>query len=192
MTEYSKREGAFQPGETVYRATPEALTARRPDGSTLALDWAQIDRARLRHAPTQVRRGRMLFTVAAPNGMLIIDNMHYAGRSLLGGRFQARDAEFAALVLDAASRIEAASPDPRLYLGASALSYSGQMLLALGGLGLAGIAILAVAPGLGGWGLTAILGLAALAAALPVLVSWVVRARPRAGSVAVLQNVLIR
>lgn len=188
MTEYSKREGAFQKGETVYRAGPEALTAERPDGSRLALAWTEIDRARLRYAPTRFKPGRMLFTVSAPNGMLMIDTMHYAGP----GRFAAREAEFAALVLDAAHRIEAASPEPRLYLGASALSWSGQLMLALGGFGLAGIAILAFAPGFGGWGLTAFLHLIVLAAGLPLLARWAIRARPRRAGVAALQNELIR
>lgn len=192
MTEYSRREGAFQKGETLYRTGEDALVAHRPDGSRLELAWASIERARLRHAPRRFKRGRMLFTVSAPNGMLIVDNMHYAGGLPGRGRFEARDAEFAAFVADSAARIGVAAPAAGLYLGASAMSWSGQLMLALGGLALAGMAILAFAPGFGGWGLTAILLLAVLAAALPLLVRWAIRARPRRATVASLQNALIR
>jgi hypothetical protein len=188
VTEYAKREGAFQPGETIYRAGEVALVAERPDGVRLELPWADVERVRLRPAPTRFKPGRRLLTLAGPAAILSIDNMHYDRP----GRFEARDKEFAAFAAEAAGRTAAAVPEARFYLGAPGLSYAVQLMLALGGLALAGVAILAFAPAFGGWPLVIVLKLIVLAAFLPLLIRWAVQARPRRASVAALQEMLNR
>lgn len=192
MTEYAKREGAFQTGETVYRAGEAALVAERPDGARLALPWADVTRVRLRPAPARGRPGRRLLILAGPAAILVIDNMHYAGRLPDRRRWEARDAAFAAFAAEAVRRVNAAAPAARFYLGAPGLAYAARTMLTLGGLALLGVAILAFAPAFGGWPLAAVLILIVLAGLLPVLILRAVQGRPRRAGVAALQEALIR
>lgn len=175
MTSYSKRESIFHNGETVYRADPQALSARRPDGTHIDIPWGSVTRARLTYAPTRMKPHRRLLTIASPVGIVNIDDMHFAGI----GRFERREADFAAFAGAAADRIAQAAPQAGFFLGAAMLSYIALIMLGLGGLALAGIAILSLGLPLGGWPIAILLTLFLLLFFLPVFGRWVWRARPR-------------
>jgi hypothetical protein len=169
---FAKRESLIRHGETVYRAEPDALVVRRPDGSERRMAWADVRSVRAEFSPDLTKEARIVFVLRGRSGRIAINNLHFRGL----GDFEDRTAGFLPLVLEAVERIRAAAPDAAAALGARRIAYvvqiavTGGLLVALAGV----LMVLPVGEGAFNWG-----KLLLVLAFLPVFVHWIAVSKPR-------------
>jgi hypothetical protein len=167
-----RRRASVLEDEREYRVEQDHLVVGS-GGAERRLPWAGVRWLRLTFAPTEQKRGRYVFVLAfASRERIQIDNMHWRGFA----DFEDRSGSYVPFVRASVERIRALAPGARAFAGAPWWSYLGQ------------IAILSISGALLVWVLLEVSGhvsdsnqarVAAIVAALPVVMVWLVRGRPR-------------
>ncbi|MGV6800589.1 MAG: hypothetical protein ACWA5L_01555 [bacterium] len=143
-------------------------------GRDFRIEVSQLKTMRFTYAPTRMKPNRYMFTLIDSSGQKIrIENMSYQG----AGGFADQSAAFVQLVKEILLVVFHYRPDMTLHAGAPALSYFAQLtFVSIVFVALAGL--LMMVP-LGTGSLTSYLKLGIILFFIPVLFSWVIRARPR-------------
>ncbi len=174
MVSYSKRENFFQKAEWTWMVEDAGLRVRDCHGADYLVPWSDVTAIRIATAPTNMKPWRQLMALKLrAGGEMVIDNVHFAGV----GEFQYRAETFAPFVRTVVEKLAARSPDMQCNLGAQTVGYWTSMaLLTAGAIGL-GLVLLAVPfegiPGIA-W-----IKIGLVAAMVPALILWIVKARPR-------------
>lgn len=173
MTAYAKRENVFEKAERVWTVGEDALVWRRPGRGAARMAWTEVAALAVAYAPTRLKADRHRLTLRAADGRAwTVDNMSFRGV----GDFEDRSETFTPFALACVARVAAASPGAKARIGATALEYWGQLAFVGAMFALLAVVILALPVTFGGvfW-----VKLAVIAGMLPVLVRWIVAARPR-------------
>lgn len=173
MVRYAKRGNVFDKGEEAWFVEPDHLVRTTPEGDQDRVAWREVALVRLKYAPTRWNGNRHQFSFTTTGGDLwSVDNIHCVGV----GNFEDRSETFTPFVLAAIARIAALAPDAEAKLGTTGLAYWSQLLFASAMFALL-VVVLLVLPGSLSWMI--LVKLALIAAMLPVMFSWIGRARPR-------------
>ena len=172
MIAYARRENLFEKGERRWVVEAEGLRQSWPQGGELLLRWAEVREIRLTFAPTRFKPWRHKLTLRGPGGAWVIDNVHFAGV----GSFEDRSDSFGPFVLACVERVAALAPGATARLGSAPLAYWAQLLSVAAACSLLAMVVITLPVSFSGmvW-----VKLALVAAMLPVLLTFVVRSRPR-------------
>lgn len=171
MASYSKRESFFEKAEHLWTIDGSGLHITR-QGSTSHIHFASITRLRLSYAPTQLKANRYTCEVFVSNGARFeIDNMHFYGI----GDFEDRSESYCAMVSDLLLHIAQDRPDFMVDIGSGAYWLLVGFLMAAYGAFLWVINVATEAS----WNISALVKLGIVLVTLPLLVAWLISARPR-------------
>jgi hypothetical protein len=173
MVRYAKRGSVFEKGEEAWTVEADHLVRTTPEGDQDRVAWREVALVRLRFAPTRWNGNRYQVSFTTTGGDLwSVDNIHCVGV----GNFEDRSPAFTPFVLACIAHIAALAPEAEARLGTTALAYWSQLLFVGAMFALLAVVLL-VLPGSLSW--LILVKLALIAAMLPVMFSWIGRARPR-------------
>ncbi len=175
-TDYRRRASFAEKDETLWRAYPDRLEQLTAEGRLVAaLPYTAVKRLRLASAPGRLQGNRYLMEISTSRSRLMITNLHFAGIA----RFEDRSESFFELVRAVVGGVEASNPDAEFMAGEKPALFGGLLVMNLAAFAmLAGVVlILPIAPDSA---LTStILKAGIILISLPLMMSWLLNARPR-------------
>ncbi len=170
---YSKRESLFEKGERAWRVTGDTLYVSNDSGHTTTIPLDTITGLRLAFAPTQLKPWRYLAVVRTRTATFEIDNCHFLGI----GNFENRSAAYRAMIEALVVALKMNGARFQVAIGATAASYVVQVAFVV----LAAVILTCalIITSFSAWPWTAVVKIAIILVSLPLLIRWLVRARPR-------------
>lgn len=176
VVEYRRRASLADKGEAVWRAYPDRLEQASPDSTLLTkVPYSAVKQLRLGFTPGRFHTTRFLMELTGSKSRLVITNLHAAGI----GALEDRSDSFFALVRAVVTGVRNANPNAVFVAGEQPAIY--WLLLAFN---LAAFAMLAlvvthlpIVPG--NVSASVILKAVVILFSLPLMLSWLVHARPR-------------
>jgi hypothetical protein len=174
MLTYTKRRNLFVKGERQWRIEPDALVQRDEKGQDTRWPWKDVKSIRLSFSPTQQCPFRHATIIHLKNGRKVeFDNVHFLGLA----SFEDRSGTYSPFAREVVQRVAKYAPDAEAHTGATMAGYVALIVLL--------VAVFVVMAGamvlipLGDWPGTAWAKFGILLLLLPVLWTWVRKARPR-------------
>jgi hypothetical protein len=173
---YRKRQTLFSKAETEWRVDDEALVERDPSGYERRTSWRDVTSVRLAYAPTRWKAWRYVFVLYLKSGGKIeIDNAHFAGV----GDFEDRSESYTPFVRAALERVRALAPEARMRAGSSVVGYILNLLFVGSMFAILAIVIFTLPTPLDYLDASSVIKGAIVVIFLPVLIRWIVKARPQ-------------
>lgn len=175
-TEYRRRASIQEKGETLWRALPDRLEYYASDGALRGVvPYDKVQKVRLAFAPGRFQQTRFLMELTGARSQVTLTNVHFVGI----GQFEDRTDSFFPLVRAVVAGVQAASPSATFQAGERPAFYLLQLAFVVAALGLLALVLIGLPLVPGNFTLSAIVKLAVIAVSLPLLLSWIMHARPR-------------
>jgi hypothetical protein len=176
VVEYRRRASVADTGEAVWRAYPDRLEQAGPDGTLVTtVPYRAVKRLRLGFTPGRFQTTRFLMELTGTKSRLVITNLHAGGI----GALEDRSDTFFALVRAVVAGVHRTNPDAAFMAGEQPAIF--WLLLAFN---LAAFTMLAlvvthlpIVPG--NISASVIIKAVVILFSLPLMMSWLVNARPR-------------
>lgn len=176
VVEYRRRASLADTGEAVWRAYPDRLEQAGPDGTLVTtVPYRAVKRLRLGFTPGRFQTTRFLMELTGTKSRLVITNLHAGGI----GALEDRSDTFFALVRAVVAGVHRTNPDAAFMAGEQPAIF--WLLLAFN---LAAFTMLAlvvthlpIVPG--NISASVIIKAVVILFSLPLMMSWLVNARPR-------------
>jgi hypothetical protein len=176
IKEYRQRTSAFEKGEVLWQAYADRLEKHGPDGALqLTIPYERVRRVRIAWAPSRGQPGRLLMELTGSVSSVTISNMHYADFA----NFEDRAETFYPMLWLVALGVRRANPAAEFRAGERAELYWPLVCFAFGALAM--LAALLFSLPIGGGNITAcaVIKIGLIVIALPVLLGWAWKSRPR-------------
>jgi len=174
--EYSRRASVAEKGETLWRALPDRLEYYAPDGALKGVvPYDKVRRVRLAFAPGRLQQKRFLMELSGGRSRLVVTNLHFKGI----GQFEDRSDTFFPMARAVVEGVQRASPGASFRAGEQPALYYLQLVFVLATLALLAVIVIGLPLVPGNFVVSVVVKLAVIAFSLPLLLSWIVHARPR-------------
>ncbi|AXE64269.1 hypothetical protein BBF93_08565 [Hyphomonas sp. CACIAM 19H1] len=174
--EFRQRISAFEKGEILWRAYPDRLEKHGADGALqLTIPYDRVRRVRIAWASSRAQPGRLLMELTGERSRVTISNMHYAGFA----NFEDRAETFYPMMWQVALGVRRSNPGAEFRAGERAEIYWPLLSFAFGALVMLAGVLLALPIGAGNIPASVFIKGGFVLIALPLLLGWAWKARPR-------------